>query len=201
MRVVVASGIWPPDVGGPASNAPEAAEFLRARGHEVAVLTTADSEPAPRPYEVRWVRRSLPPGVRHARFAAELARLGRRADVVYTASVLGRSAVGAAAGRVPFVVKLPDDPAFERARRRGLFGGDLDAFQSAPGAALATLRVLRTAALRRAAHVVTPSAYLRDLAVGWGLPAERISVLPNPLPVLTGSDPVKEARPSTAAPA
>ena len=30
MRVLIVSGIWPPDVGGPASHAPEVAAFLQA---------------------------------------------------------------------------------------------------------------------------------------------------------------------------
>ena len=29
MRILIVSGIWPPDVGGPASHAPEVAEFLQ----------------------------------------------------------------------------------------------------------------------------------------------------------------------------
>ena len=194
MKVVIASGIWPPDVGGPASNAPEVAEFLLGRGHSVFALTTAERAPAEDAYEVRWVRRSLPPGIRHARFAAELARLGRGADVVYTASVLGRSAVGAEAARVPFVVRLPDDPAFERARRRGLFHGDLDAFQRSRGILLGALKLARTAPLKRAAHIVTPSAYLRDIVLGWGIERSRVTVLPNPVPpVVKGSDPPSEA--------
>ena len=192
MRVVVASGIWPPDVGGPASNAPEVAAFLRGRGHDVVALTTAERPPAEEAYPVRWVSRALPTGVRHARFAAELARLGRKADVVYTASVLGRSAVGADASRVPFVVKLPDDPAFERARRRGLFRGDLDEFQHARGIVIGGLKLVRTAALRRAAHIVTPSGYLREIVLGWGLDPARVTVLPNPVPALTGSYPVEK---------
>ena len=52
VRVVVVSGIWPPDPGGPASHAPALADFLAERGHEVEVVTTADSEPAPRSYPV-----------------------------------------------------------------------------------------------------------------------------------------------------
>jgi glycosyltransferase involved in cell wall biosynthesis len=32
--------------------------------------------------------------------------------------------------------------------------------------------------------VFCPSAYLREIAVGWGIPAERISVLPNPAPTV-----------------
>ena len=66
MRILVVSGIWPPDVGGPASHAPEVATFLAGRGHEVQAVITADSQPAPEAYPVHWVSRTLPPGVRHA---------------------------------------------------------------------------------------------------------------------------------------
>ena len=65
MKVVIVSGIWPPDVGGPASHAPELADFLHGRGHEVRVVTTADAPPAPQPYPVDWTPRRYPPGVRH----------------------------------------------------------------------------------------------------------------------------------------
>ena len=57
MRVLVVSGIWPPDVGGPASHAPAVAEFLVGRGHEVEVVTTASTAPDPQAYPVHWVRR------------------------------------------------------------------------------------------------------------------------------------------------
>ena len=34
MKVLIVSGIWPPDVGGPASHAPDVAQFLAEHGHE-----------------------------------------------------------------------------------------------------------------------------------------------------------------------
>ena len=57
MKVVVVSGIWPPDAGGPASHAPALAEFLVGRGHDVEVVTTADAQPAARAYPVSWASR------------------------------------------------------------------------------------------------------------------------------------------------
>ena len=45
MKVVVVSGIWPPDVGGPASHAPALADALIEAGHAVEVVTTADRAP------------------------------------------------------------------------------------------------------------------------------------------------------------
>src|SRR5205823_5277024 len=105
------------------------------------------------------------------------------ADVVYTTGMFGRSALGATMARTPYVVKLTADPAFERSRRRGFIEGDVDEFQrSRGGPAVAMLRFARDVELRRAAHVFTPSAYLRELALGWGVRPDRVSVLPNPAP-------------------
>lgn len=197
MRVLVVSGIWPPDVGGPASHAPDVAAFLRSRGHGVEVVTTATAAPAPQAYPVHWVSRALPKGAVHVRAGLEVARRARRADVVYTTGMFGRSAAGATLARRPYVVKLTADPAFERARRRGLVGGNVDDFQQDGGdLALRVLRLARDVELRRAAHVFTPSAYLRELAVSWGVPSDSVSVLPNPTPALPELPPRDELRAS-----
>jgi glycosyltransferase involved in cell wall biosynthesis len=197
VNVLVVSGIWPPDVGGPASHAPQVASFLLERGHGVSVVTTANARPAPQPYLVQWVSRSLPKGVVHVRTGLEIAYRARAADVVYTTGMFGRSAGGAVLARRPYVIKLTADPAFERARRRGLFGGGVDAFQGNDGdLKVRLLRRARDAELRHAAHVFTPSAWLGDLAVSWGVDGSHVSVLPNPAPTLPQFAPRDELRAS-----
>ena len=159
MRILIVSGIWPPDVGGPASHAPELADWLCARDHHVEVLTTASSPPAPRAYAVHWVSRRLPPGARHAAVAVAVARHARRADVVYATSMVGRTALGCLFARRPFVAKLTSDPAFERSHRRGL---------GARGrSGRPALRHVRNWSVRRAAHIVCPSEYIAELAASW----------------------------------
>ena len=138
--------MWPPDVGGPASHAPELCGFLLARGHRVAAVTMADATPAGQAYPVHWSSRRSPVGARHAAAAARIARAARGADVVYSTGMLTRSMVGAAAARVPAVVKLTSDPVFERSapgalRRRP---------RRAPAGARAEDRVAATPARRGA---------------------------------------------------
>jgi glycosyltransferase involved in cell wall biosynthesis len=181
VKVVVVSGIWPPDVGGPASHAPEVAAELVSRGHEVEVVTNADVAPAVQRYSVHWVSRRLPRGVRHVRASLLIAQRSRRADVVYSTGMVGRSAFGALLARKPIVQKLTSDPTYERSIRYGLYGGALDTFQRARGLRLRLLRAARNFALRRATRIVIPSESLRDLALRWGIPADRIDVLPNPV--------------------
>ena len=110
-----------------------------------------------------------------------------RRDVVYATSMIGRAALGATAARKPLVIKLTTDEAYERAQRRGL--------RRRPGRVPACgrrcphprLRRSRDAALRQATRVVCPSAYLRDIAVSWGVPPAR------------PGDPEPGARPAAAA--
>ena len=195
MKVLIVSGIWPPDVGGPASHAPELADFLLGRRHSVEVVTTAQAQPAKQSYEIRWVDRAAPAGVRHARVAAWIRERATHADVVYATSMLGRAVLGASLARRPVVVKLVADEAYERARRWGLFEGDLDAFQRfGGGLRIRALRQTRDRALRRVAHLVCPSGYLAALAVNWGVPRERVTVLPNAAPALPSLPSRDEAR-------
>ena len=185
MRVVVVSGIWPPDVGGPASHAPALAAALREAGHEVVAVTTADAAPPDQPYRVEWVRRGLPAPVRHLAVARAVARAARGADVVYATTMIRRASLGALVARRPLVAKLVADEAYERERRAGRFGGTLAEFQELPGGArVRALRATRTAALRRARRIVVPSAYLREIALRWGLDPARVVVVPNPAPPL-----------------
>ena len=181
MNVLVVSGMWPPDVGGPASHAPELAEFLLGRGHRVVAATMADAAPAPERYPVCWASRRVPLGLRQALGARLVARLARQADVVYSTGMIGRASLGAALARRPIVLKLTSDPVFERSLRWGLFGADLGAFQHARGLRIGILRRARDLALARATRVIIPSEALRELALGWGLPAEKVVVIPNPI--------------------
>src|SRR5262249_44068981 len=143
---------------------------------------TADAEPAREDYEVRWIDRSVPPGARHVQGVRLIAERARAVGVVYSTGMLGRSALGTRIARTPIVMKLTADPAFERARPGGLWRASRGGFQGRPSVPSLPLRLARDADVRRAAHVVTPSDYLRELALGWGVPPHRATVLPNPAP-------------------
>ena len=189
MRVLIVTGIWPPDVGGPASHAPEVAAFLRGRGHEVEVVTTAPAAPAPEAYPVHWVSRGQPVLLRYARGAMLVGRVARGADVVYSTGMYGRTFVGGLLARVPRVVKLTGDPAYERAVRYGLTRLDIDDFERSGDLRTSWLKAMRDLTLWGAARYACPSRSLRDFAAGWRLISpDRIVVVPNPISVPAPGD-------------
>ena len=182
MRIIVLPGIWPPDVGGPATHGPELARFLVGRGHDVRVVTMASAPVTERPCPVTTVDRSRPFPVRYGELTARAAAAARAADVIYASATYAAAATASVASRRALVVKLVSDPAYERARRWGLFGGTLEEFQQAGGGRLTALKRGRTRALRRARTLVVPSRYLAEIALGWGLDEKRLHVVPNPAP-------------------
>jgi glycosyltransferase involved in cell wall biosynthesis len=182
MRIVLLTGIWPPDVGGPATHGLDLAVFLRDRGHDVRVVTMADGEPTERPVSVDTVARARPFVVRYPQVAITALRRAYRADIVYATGTYAAAATAALGSRRPLVAKLVSDPAYERARRWGLFAGSLEAFQVAGGCRIDALKRLRGLALRPAKRLVVPSRYLAEIAAGWGLDPGRLEVLMNPAP-------------------
>jgi glycosyltransferase involved in cell wall biosynthesis len=186
MRIVVLPGIWPPDVGGPATHGPELARFLVGRGHTVQVVTMASAPPTELPCPVTTVDRGRPFPVRYGRLTVRATRAARGADVVYASSTYAAAAGASAGSRRPLVAKLVSDPAYERARRWGLFEGTLEEFQDAGGARLTALKRARTRALGRAVTLIVPSRYLAEIARGWRLDPERLHVVPNPAPAAQG---------------
>jgi glycosyltransferase involved in cell wall biosynthesis len=110
-----------------------------------------------------------------------VARAAWHADVVYSTGMIGRSSLGTAIAGKPIVIKLTSDPVFERSLRWGLWGADLGGFQNAHGLRIGLLRKARDLELARATKLIIPSEALRGLAIGWGVPPEKVVVIPNPV--------------------
>src|SRR5262245_24974721 len=81
----------------------------------------------------------------------------RRADVVYASATYAAASFPSSVTRTPLVAKLVSDPAYERARRYGLFDGTLEEFQRQASRRVEALKRARTKALSRASALVVPS--------------------------------------------
>lgn len=179
-RLFVATGIFHPEPGGPATYLHELLPALQARGWEVRLLTYGSGPTDSYPYPVMRVpRRALL--LRLADYARAARPLLRWADLTYV-HTLGLPLLG---GGGPRVFKIVGDQAWERAIRRGWVAPttDVDAFQNMRGGLLVTLQqAARSREVRGAASVIVPSEYLKRMVVGWGVNPARVQVIYNALP-------------------
>jgi glycosyltransferase involved in cell wall biosynthesis len=194
VRILIVTGIFPPDIGGPATYVPQIAEGLAQRGHAVTVVTLSDRldhEDDGYPFRViRLPRRAFRPW-RMGRTVLVLLRLGRRADVLFVNGLALESALANFVLQKPLVMKVVGDLAWERATGRGWTADDFETFQRRRyGLRIELLKALRSWWTRRADRVIVPSRYLARWVVGWGVPAEKIVVIYNAVEPVDGVEPL-----------
>jgi glycosyltransferase involved in cell wall biosynthesis len=192
-RIVLPTGIFPPDVGGPASYVPRVAAALTARGHAVEVVTLADDPAAGGafPFAVRRIRRGMARIPRMIRTVEAVRRSARAADLIYANGLFIEAAAAAALARRPLVMKVVGDWAWERANNRGAGDPLPENFQiRRQPPRWEAVKALRAAVTRRALRVIVPSRHLAKIVAGWGVPTGRIDVVYNALePLPSGPAP------------
>jgi glycosyltransferase involved in cell wall biosynthesis len=194
VRILIVTGIFPPDIGGPATYVPQIAEGLAQRGHAVTVVTLSDRldhEDGVYPFRViRLPRRAFKPW-RMGRTVLALLRLGRRADVLFVNGLALESVLANFVLRKPLVMKVVGDLAWERATSRDWTVDDFETFQKRRyGLQIELLKALRSWWTRRADRVIVPSRYLARWVAGWGVPEEKIVVIYNAVEPVDGVEPL-----------
>ena len=116
MRIAILTGIFPPDIGGPATSVPQIVTCLEDEGHSVSVVALAERTDRSRDdsCEVVRVARALP-WPRRA-LAVLRATAALRPDVVLANGLHLESAF---LRRIPVVQKIVGDWAWERATNAG----------------------------------------------------------------------------------
>lgn len=194
MKLFIASGIFHPEAGGPATYLHELLPELVRRGHEVRALTFSDQPHHDLTYSypvTRVLRRSLP--LRMFEYARAARPLLAWADVAYL-HTLGLPLYGD--HHAPRVVKIVGDVAWERAVRKGWIASseDIDTYQTAGyGGRVAADRERRAREARALDGVIVPSAYLKQMVVGWGVDAAKVQVIYNALPPETDALDITQA--------
>lgn len=180
MRIFVPTGIFHPDSGGPATYLYRFLPELQARGHSVRVLTFGEGSTEGYPYPLTRV--SLNQGLfkRRRAYLEQFNREAAQSDLIYINNLgLPRSSV-----RVPQVIKVVGDYAWERAVNRGWVAPetDIDKFQNLfQNPLVEYLKWSRAREMQQVKRVIVPSEYLRRMVIGWGAPPERVQVIYNAL--------------------
>ena len=183
MRICIVTGIFPPDIGGPADYVPRIAGWLVERGHQVHVVCWSDlasMDDHRYGYPVTRVSRRDPWPIRAVLTLRALYRAGRKAEIWFINGLAMESQFLASLLGKPSVHKIVGDGAWERAVRFGWFDGTIDDYQTATKSIKHRLLILiRNLPLQRAKRIIVPSRYLGAMVEHWGVPQNRIEVIYN----------------------
>lgn len=185
LKILLITGIFPPDIGGPATYVPSIAKGLVERGHSVTVLTLSDQltqNDQQYPFLVIRLPRKMPKPWRQIKTMLQILKQGRAADLLFVNGLAFESVLANMVLRKPLVMKVVGDLAWERATTMGWVRDNFETFQEKRySLKIEFLKWLRTWWTRRADRIITPSRYLAKWVAHWGVPEDRIAVIYNAL--------------------
>lgn len=170
MKILLATGLYPPEGGGPATYAALIERELPKYGFHVNVF----------PFRVvrRW-----PPVIRHILFFARVLWFGRKHDVIFaqdTISVGLPAMLAAKLLRKPFILRVPGDYAWEQARQRFGVKESIEEFNSENGSRkdsenrsrkvvwqVELLKKIQKWVVNCADRVIVPSDYFKNIVLKW----------------------------------
>lgn len=158
MKILLATPLYPPEIGGPATYAKLLEGELSKRGIEIQIIPFSRV-------------RNLPPLVRHIVYFFILLTHARTSTHIFAQDVFSVGFPALCAAKIlrkPFVVRVPGDYAWEQGRQRfGVVDG-INVFQNKKYSwQVEFFRTIQKMVVRNANLVIAPSRYFADLVSGW----------------------------------
>lgn len=186
MKLLIATGIYEPDIGGPASYA-KALGYAASSIHRVTVITYSSRwnyhSDREQPFAVVRIWRYWPKGIRHGIYALRLLMLARRHDTILALNAVSAGIPARLAARwlhKKLFVRVVGDYAWEMAIQRGNTTLLINDFQKEAHTGWIGFLHRQQIAIGKAANgIIVPSAYLADIVQGWGIAREKIEVIYN----------------------
>jgi glycosyltransferase involved in cell wall biosynthesis len=183
-KLCIATGIFPPDTGGPAKFATSFADWANKNAVSLSIVSLTDGDAGKTQFNnasVELISRRSPFLWRFLKTSLFLRRSMLSGAVVlanglfletYIASLFIRGA--------NYITKVPGDIVWERARNSGYTQLSIDEFQNSDISLKWRLfRWLFTRSLRKSKAVIVPSLHLESLCVLWGLPRQKVFLISN----------------------
>jgi glycosyltransferase involved in cell wall biosynthesis len=180
VRILIVTGTFHPEAGGPPRYLLSLATDLIRAGHRVEVVTFGEPFDFEYAFPVKRISRKWPVPVRLALMAAAVVPRAVRADILFVNDYGLPPALVNLCLRKPVVMKIVGDFAWEWSVRHGHTTENIDDFQiRRHGPKIELLKAVQRFYAGRADRIITPSRYLRGIVGGWGIDEERVKVVTN----------------------
>ncbi len=185
-KILITTGIFSPDIGGPASYAMTMGQ--RASGLANVTVVTYSSRLSHKsdkelPFKVVRVWRKWPKPLKHLVYFFRVFGLASKNDVVYSLNAVSAGLPSLFAARIKkkkFFVKIVGDYAWEMAVQKNKSSFLINDFQVATKKGwIKFLAKTQYWVCRKADGVIVPSRYLADIVRGWGTESSKIHLIYN----------------------
>ncbi len=172
IKILIATGIYPPDIGGPATYSKLLFDKLPKRGYDVRILSFGKV-------------RHFPKIIRHFIYFFKILKRARTVNIIYAQDPVSVGLPVMLANkflRKKFFIRIVGDYAWEQAMQRFRVKDDLDTFskkQKGYPFFAQLFKKIQTRVAKNADQIIVPSYYFKKIISNWGINPNKIKVIYN----------------------
>lgn len=184
MKIIIASGIYPSDIGGPATYSQLIAREFSKRRIDTKVICYSDEGDD----DVTRILRKHNILLRYFLYFWNLLKLSRDSDIIYAQGPLAAGLPAMLVSKIlrkKFVIKIVGDYAWEQFQNKKLKIKnkkfiDIETFQNKKYDFWTELRRrIQKIVVNKAKKIIVPSEFLKKIVKGWGIGEDKIEVIYN----------------------
>ena len=182
MKVLVTVGIFPPDIGGPATFVPKIAKYFQDElNYEIEILTLSDNKNSNinDDFSVKRIDRNLPIIYRWLKTIFTIYKLGKNKDLIFVNGLGTEATIANIFLKKKIIRKIVGDPVWERAYSKAKISESFDEFQVKNyGFSISLQKKVRSFSIKKSDIVVTPSQHLKNFILNLGF-KNKIEIINN----------------------
>ena len=175
-------GIFPPDIGGPATFVPKIAKYFQDElNYEIEILTLSDNKNSNinDDYSVKRIDRNLPIIYRWLKTIFTIYKLGKNKDLIFVNGLGTETTIANIFLKKKIIRKIVGDPVWERAYSKAKISESFDEFQVKNyGFSISLQKKVRSFSIKKSDIVVTPSQHLKNFILNLGF-KNKIEIINN----------------------
>ena len=175
-------GIFPPDIGGPATFVPKIAKYFQDElNYEIEILTLSDNKNSNinDDYSVKRIDRNLPIIYRWLKTIFTIYKLGKNKDLIFVNGLGTEATIANIFLKKKIIRKIVGDPVWERAYSKAKISESFDEFQVKNyGFSISLQKKVRSFSIKKSDIVVTPSKHLKNFILNLGF-KNKIEIINN----------------------
>jgi len=181
LKILITVGIFPPDIGGPASFVPKIAKLLRENGFEVTIICLSNEKIVDNEsYKIIRILRNQNLMIRWIKTIFKMISNGRDSDIIFVNGLPMEAYIANLFLRKKLIRKVVGDWAWERGRNKGIINDSFDEFQkNKHNLHLEIAKFSRGWTATKADLVITPSVHLKNVVKNWGVSENNLKVIYN----------------------
>ena len=175
-------GIFPPDIGGPATFVPKIAKYFQDElNYEIEILTLSDNKNSNinDDFSVKRIDRNLPIIYRWLKTIFTIYKLGKNKDLIFVNGLGTETTIANIFLKKKIIRKIVGDPVWERAYSKAKISESFDEFQVKNyGFSISLQKKVRSFSIKKTDIVVTPSQHLKNFILNLGF-KNKIEIINN----------------------